>query len=83
MSASRFLNLLGLVLSAIGAGLMLFYPLAANAIWQDPITKEPYLVGGLVSDKLLQPHWKLWLARLGPILLGIGFLLQIWAVFLE
>lgn len=77
---ARCVNIFGLILSAIGAFIMLRWPLAANAIFEHKETKKCYLVGGFYGGKEF-PRWKLWRARLGPILLGIGLVLQIIAAW--
>jgi hypothetical protein len=80
ISMPRAINLFGLVVSLIAAGLMFFFPLYTAPIIQDKTTPKTPLVfvgGGKVS------RWKVCLAKLGPILLGIGFLSQIIAALMS
>jgi hypothetical protein len=79
MTPARFLNLIGLVISLIAAILMFFFPYYSTPVVQN---KEGHHVEGLVFTTRKVPSWKVHLAKLGPILLGAGFLLQIVAVFI-
>jgi hypothetical protein len=69
--SSRVLNISGLMISLIAAGLMFFFPFYTTPITSDSF--KPYLWTN--SGKV--PRWKVLVAKLGPILLGLGFLLQI------
>ena len=80
MAPARFLNLIGLMISLIAAALMFFFPYYSTPVVQN---KEGHHVEGLVFTATRKvPGWKICLAKLGPILLGAGFLLQIVAVFI-
>jgi hypothetical protein len=72
---SRTLNLIGLVISLIAAGLMYFFPFYTTPVVQEKPHSyaEPIVWTG--AGKV--PRWKVYLAKLGPILLAVGFLLQI------
>src|SRR5208282_5904874 len=75
-SCARFLNILGLVISLLAAFLMCYFPLSANPIFREKKTGKWHVVGGLYDTPVV-PWWKVWRARLGPILLALGFFLQI------
>jgi hypothetical protein len=72
----RFLNILGLAISLVAAFMMCSFPLSANAVFREKKTGKWHEVGGFYGNPVV-PWWKVWRARLGPILLGAGFFLQI------
>ena len=76
------LPILGLVLNAIGAFIMLSLPMYVNAIFWDKNDKKWKLAGSFISG-IAVPRWKVFVARLGPWLLFLGFLPQILAAWLN
>ncbi|HEY6841967.1 MAG TPA: hypothetical protein VI114_12160 [Chthoniobacterales bacterium] len=83
MTVSRYLNLLGLVISLIAAALMYFFPLYTTPIVRDKKTTYYAEAFTLTSHLIKVPSWKVLVARLGPICLEIGFLLQIIAALVD
>lgn len=78
----RILNLVGLVISLIAAGVMYFLPVYTTPIVQDKkSTSYAELFAFTGVGKV--PRWKVYLAKLGPILLAVGFLLQIIAAIMN
>ena len=68
----------GLAISLISAFLMLSFPVYATPIFLDEKTGKWLESGEPFEWNPKQvPSWKVWRARLGPILLGLGFFLQI------
>jgi hypothetical protein len=68
------LNILGLFASAIGAAIMLIWPIYSPGILHtDEGKKKELRFYGEPSPSF----WEVWRARLGPILLFLGFVLQI------
>jgi hypothetical protein len=81
MLLSSFLTICGLALNAIGAFIMLRWPVYANAICLDRNDKKWKEAGGFLNGKVVPP-WKVFRARIGPWLLFLGFLPQILAFIL-
>lgn len=80
MVIPRILNMLGLSLSTIGAFLLLIVPF--STLSYDKVSKR-YQVSTMIAYKVTIPPWKVWLPRYGgPVLLAIGFLLQLAAELL-
>jgi hypothetical protein len=81
MSAS-LLSIVGLVLNAAGAFIMLKWPISANAISFDKKDKQ-WKEGFTWTNSRVVPGWKVFWAHLGPGLLFLGFLPQIVAYWLR
>jgi hypothetical protein len=75
------LNLIGLIVSMIAAGVMYFFPFYTTPITEDKKTGEMAEVYRWTNAGKVN-RWKLTLAKVGPILLAIGFLLQIIAALM-
>jgi hypothetical protein len=73
---ARILNILGLTISLMAAFLLCYFPLSANAVFQEKKTGKWHEFVGFYGAPVV-PWWKVWRARLGPTLLGLGFFLQI------
>lgn len=80
MLISRTLNALGLFVSTIAALLLLIVPLSGSEISHDKATKT-YSASTILSSKVIVPRWKVWLPKLGFLLLFFGFVLQFLAVW--
>lgn len=80
---SQWLDASGLFISIVGSGLLLrlTIPVSSKLIYDKEA--KAYDVSTIISYKISVPHWKVWLLRSGPVLLFVGFLLQLIAVFLE
>src|ERR1700751_6266481 len=65
MPISELLNLLGLVISLIAAGLMFFFPLYAMPIAKDKETDSYVATITFTSNKTVS-KWQVWRAKLGP-----------------
>jgi hypothetical protein len=76
-SSARFLNILGLAISVIAAFLMLSFPVYATPVMRDEKTGKWFESERFEWNTKQVPLWKVWRARLGPILLALGFFLQI------
>jgi hypothetical protein len=81
MLLSSFLTICGLALNAIGAFIMLRWPVYANAIFLDRNDQKWKEVGGFLNSKVVPP-WKVFRARNGPWRLFLGFSPQILAFML-
>jgi len=82
MSASWFLNVFGLIVSTIAAAIMFYYPPRGRAF-----TEEGAEAGSWINNP--KPEYaelgkrQTILGKFGPALLGIGFLFQLLAAFLN
>jgi hypothetical protein len=65
MLLSSFLTICGLALNAIGAFIMLRWPIYANAICLDSNDKKWKEAGGFLNSKVVPP-WKVFRARSAP-----------------
>jgi hypothetical protein len=80
--SSRFLNVLGLVISFVAALLICWFPMYANPIMRDKKARKWFESDPFEWRTREVPWWKAWRARIGPILLAVGFSLQIIATFI-
>jgi len=66
------------MISVVAALWMCSFPLYSIAVLRDKKTgKWCEVFTWTTGDQIRVPWWKVWRARLGPILLGVGFFLQI------
>jgi hypothetical protein len=68
------LVIFGLILNTVGSFIMLRWQVLPNAVVRDPKTHIWYEVSGWTNKEA--PRWKVRVARLGPVLLLLGFIGQ-------
>jgi hypothetical protein len=80
---ARCLNILGLVIAFLAAICMIYLPSYISPIMYDKKTREWFESNEAWEwGRKKLPWWKVWLSRLGPILLMFGFLLQMVAAII-
>jgi len=80
MSAAWFLNVFGLVLSTIAAGIMFYYPPRVRAFTETGAETISWLNNPNPKNAAVGKR-QIFFGKVGPALLGIGFLLQLSAAF--
>jgi hypothetical protein len=83
MSCSWLLNVIGLVFSTIAAALMYYYP--PRGIDQFTGDGSPYVqwIGSITKEGKDIASRQAFFAKVAPVLLGLGFLLQLGSAFLQ
>lgn len=79
MNFSRWLNMVGLVLGACGAFLMAWYPPRVHPYNEDGSAAFAFTSNPTPEGRIRGKRQAI-LGKTGPLLLGVGFLLQLAAV---